>query len=404
MAKKKPPRPKKVKFSREDIARWRLSSTRTMEKQYYYKNETVLIVDDEVEVGKVVKSLLTSLGFNADFVENGSRAIEQLRNGDYSFLITDINMPDLSGIELIKMVSRENPEISIIAMTGYDKDYTYMDVINAGASDFIVKPFKIDELEAKIARELMERKTREELNKFSITDNFTYTIKRLIEFPPEYHQAGLSILNYFGSIVQQKYPEKKVGIKIQQEGLRVIMIIESPEGDKDIIERTLDEYGLVICGKMEPRHFLKDPNHLLALKHKLELANMEIRHTKELMYSERSQFGKRVKALESEVERLYTLIGDSLQSNHSFRKIINESFQASQSITKTALKLLERRLLNGLKESDKADIIEAFKKIKKNDPGIFEQLFDLIIKGSISGAAGSFLYKWITIVSSSLPK
>ena len=144
-----------------------------MEKEYDYKSETMLIVDDEVEVGKVVKSLLTSLGFNADFVENGSGAMEQLRNGDYSFLITDINMPDLNGIELIKMVSKENPDISIIAMTGYDKDYTYMDVINAGATDFIVKPFKIDEIEAKITRILIERNIKERLARLSITDNLT---------------------------------------------------------------------------------------------------------------------------------------------------------------------------------------------------------------------------------------
>lgn len=144
-----------------------------MEKEYDYKNETMLIVDDEVEVGKVVKSLLRSLGFNADFVESANSAMEQLRNGDYSFLITDINMPDINGIELIKMVSGENPEISIIAMTGYDKDYTYMDVINAGASDFIAKPFKIDEIEAKITRILIERNIKEKLAKLSITDNLT---------------------------------------------------------------------------------------------------------------------------------------------------------------------------------------------------------------------------------------
>jgi two-component system cell cycle response regulator len=144
-----------------------------MEKEYDYKNETMLIVDDEVEVGNVVKSLLRSLGFNADFVESAKSAMEQLRNGDYSFLITDINMPDMNGIDLIKTVSGENPEISIIAMTGYDKDYTYMDVINAGASDFISKPFKIDEIEAKITRILIERNIKERLAKLSITDNLT---------------------------------------------------------------------------------------------------------------------------------------------------------------------------------------------------------------------------------------
>jgi two-component system, cell cycle response regulator len=144
-----------------------------MEKKYDYKQESILIVDDEAEVGNVVKELLMSLGFRADYVEDGNHALEQLRNGDYSFLITDIHIPYLNGIELIKKVSTENPEISIIAMTGYDKDYTYMDVINAGATDFIVKPFTIDEIEAKISRIFTERNIRETLAKLSITDDLT---------------------------------------------------------------------------------------------------------------------------------------------------------------------------------------------------------------------------------------
>ena len=144
-----------------------------MEKGYDHKNETMLIVDDEREVGKVVMELLASLGFNVDYVENGNLALERLKNGDYTFVITDINMPELNGIELIKMVSGENPDISIIAMTGYDKDYTYMDVISAGANDFIAKPFRIDEIEAKITRILIERNIKGKLAKLSITDNLT---------------------------------------------------------------------------------------------------------------------------------------------------------------------------------------------------------------------------------------
>ncbi|MFW6147405.1 MAG: diguanylate cyclase [Thermodesulfobacteriota bacterium] len=144
-----------------------------MERESDYQHENFLVVDDEEAVGNVVKSILTSLGFHAHYVEDARTALDQLRHGHYSFLLTDISMPDLNGIDLIKMVSKEIPDISIIAMTGYDKDYTYMDVVKAGASDFIVKPFKIDEIEAKVARILRERTIREKLAKMSITDNLT---------------------------------------------------------------------------------------------------------------------------------------------------------------------------------------------------------------------------------------
>ena len=144
-----------------------------MGQKYDYNNEDLLIVDDEIEIGKVVSDLLSSLGFNVDLANNGENALQKLRNRKYTFLITDINMPELNGIELIKIVKRETPNINIIAMTGYDKDYAYMDVINVGANDFIIKPFKIDELEAKIRRILIERHVRDEFARLSITDNLT---------------------------------------------------------------------------------------------------------------------------------------------------------------------------------------------------------------------------------------
>ena len=142
-------------------------------EEYDYKKENLLIVDDEMEVGRRIRDLLVNLGFNADFISNGKHTLEQLRDKKYTFLITDIRMPEVDGIELIKTVRRETPNINIIAMTGYDKNYTYMDVINAGANDFIIKPFKVDEMEAKINRILIERRIRDQLARASITDSLT---------------------------------------------------------------------------------------------------------------------------------------------------------------------------------------------------------------------------------------
>jgi len=144
-----------------------------MERESDYNKENLLIVDDEIELANAVAGLLSNLGFNARSVSSGKNALQELRNGRYTFLITDIKMPELNGIELIKMVKKENPDISIMAMTGYEKDYTYMDVINAGANDFMVKPFKRDEIEAKINRILIEKRITDELERASITDSLT---------------------------------------------------------------------------------------------------------------------------------------------------------------------------------------------------------------------------------------
>lgn len=126
------------------------------------------------------------------------------------------------------------------------------------------------------------------------------TIIRSIEFPPEYHEAGVSILNYFGTVLRQKYPEKKVKVRIEQDGLKVTMIVETEEGDREAIERTLDEYGRVVLNQIPAIKLLEDPLQAMALEHKLEMANMEIRQAHEMLGFVKGQYEKRIVALEED--------------------------------------------------------------------------------------------------------
>ncbi len=143
------------------------------EKRLDYDQESVLIVDDNELVRDTLFRLLESLGFSVDAVSSGPQALEEMNDKSYSFLLTDMKMPEMDGMELIRTSRDLYPDLSIISMTGYSEGYRYVDVINAGASDFIKKPFDIEELEAKIRRILNERVLREELNRLSITDSLT---------------------------------------------------------------------------------------------------------------------------------------------------------------------------------------------------------------------------------------
>jgi diguanylate cyclase (GGDEF)-like protein len=134
----------------------------------------VLVVDDEEEFGKILEDLLGRIGLKARHLSSGSEALEELRREKaYTFLITDIVMPEMDGLELTKKAKGEFPNICIIVMTGYSDDYKYVSVINAGATDFINKPFRIEELDAKIRRGIIERNTRQELKRLTITDSLT---------------------------------------------------------------------------------------------------------------------------------------------------------------------------------------------------------------------------------------
>lgn len=138
-----------------------------------YSKESILIVDDNTILRETLENLLTAIGIRPDSVANGVDALEELKDKAYTFLLTDMKMPGMGGMELIQKAHQEFPEISIIAMTGYAEGYRYIDVINAGASDFLKKPFDIEELEAKIRRIIDDRDLRRELSKQSITDSLT---------------------------------------------------------------------------------------------------------------------------------------------------------------------------------------------------------------------------------------
>ena len=142
--------------------------------EYDFSNEHVLIVEDEAEFGKILKDLLKRKGFKSHHVTNAADALAELRKDpSFSFVITDIVMPGMNGLELTEKVSNEFPDVCIIVMTGYSDDYRYVSVVNAGATDFINKPFRIEELEAKIRRGIIERNTKKELKRLTITDSLT---------------------------------------------------------------------------------------------------------------------------------------------------------------------------------------------------------------------------------------
>ncbi len=142
--------------------------------QIEYANEKALVVDDEDEFGKILEDLLRHRGFKSHHVTNADEALTEIReNGPYSFVITDIVMPGMDGLELTEKINSEFQDVCVIVMTGYSDDYKYVEVVNAGATDFINKPFRVEELEAKIRRGIIERNTKRELRRLTITDSLT---------------------------------------------------------------------------------------------------------------------------------------------------------------------------------------------------------------------------------------
>jgi len=131
-------------------------------EQINYGDELILVVDDDEGTGENLEELLKYRGFNAHHVVSGSDALDELKKErSYTILLSDIVMPEIDGLELMRRAKNEYPYLCIVAMTGYTEKHQYIDVLNAGATDFINKPFGPDELEVKIRRGIIERERKE---------------------------------------------------------------------------------------------------------------------------------------------------------------------------------------------------------------------------------------------------
>lgn len=117
-------------------------------------------------------------------------------------------------------------------------------------------------------------------------------LNRSIEFPPEFRQAGLGILNYFGEVVREKYPKENAKIKIEQDGSIVRMIVEAENGSREIIEKALEEYELVVTGKMPPESLFDNRAKILELKNELRIAESRIESQRDLIEYQRQDMAE----------------------------------------------------------------------------------------------------------------
>src|SRR3972149_9162979 len=103
---------------------------------------TILAVDDEPFVLESVALLLDSFGYNVVACDHPGEALAKLQSNRFDIVLTDINMPGMSGIELLGKIRSFNTEIPVILMTAYADLDVAIDAIKNGAFDFLLKPFK----------------------------------------------------------------------------------------------------------------------------------------------------------------------------------------------------------------------------------------------------------------------
>ena len=110
----------------------------------------ILIVEDDNEINNMLRDLLRSRGFNTASAFSGTEALLYLKGEVPSAMILDLMLPGMDGEELLKNVKEINPDISVIIASAKDDVNTRVNLLRAGADDFIVKPFDTEELLARL--------------------------------------------------------------------------------------------------------------------------------------------------------------------------------------------------------------------------------------------------------------
>lgn len=109
----------------------------------------ILVVDDEPQITRVLRTVLSAHGYDVRVAHDGESALELMRDWRTDLLITDLAMPNVDGVELCRRV-RTMSELPIIVLSVRNEDRTKVEALDAGADDYVTKPFSSDELMARV--------------------------------------------------------------------------------------------------------------------------------------------------------------------------------------------------------------------------------------------------------------
>ena len=124
--------------------------------------QRILVAEDEAPIRLLWQRFLSRWGYEVDLAEDGQIALELARTGRYDLLITDLSMPVLNGLELVHQLKVEQPELEIIVTTGYGTIEDAVEMMKAGAHEFITKPISFRQAEKAIQRCLHHVRARQE--------------------------------------------------------------------------------------------------------------------------------------------------------------------------------------------------------------------------------------------------
>ncbi|WP_267273060.1 hypothetical protein [Pseudomonas putida] len=239
-------------------------------------------------------------------------------------------------------------------------------------------------------------------------------VERVIEFPRDLYQAGVGVLSYFGEVLKQKHPDIKAKVRIEQDGNIVRMTIDAPDGTKEVIEKTLQDFALVVTNQAPPEALLDTKLHVHALTSKLMMAEMEVRQVRDLMRISESYHGERIQSLEQDVRFLREQIGCQIRTIDTSHRLLSEQSAKEERLimahidssrrtidelvadawdsaeVKSALMAIKLSLESST-PPDREKVSEALTTVRRMSPDTFNDLTEAV-KNTLYGVSGNTVF------------
>lgn len=121
----------------------------------------VLVVEDDELIRAIFVDIIKSKGYSVLEASNGQEALKILSTRPINIIVTDMKMPVMDGMQLLRQVKKSYPDVPLIVITGFDSEYREQDAMAAGADAYITKPFKVEDVASSL--QMVHQKIKEQL-------------------------------------------------------------------------------------------------------------------------------------------------------------------------------------------------------------------------------------------------
>jgi excisionase family DNA binding protein len=144
------------RFRKADIEEWLIANQSGGKNAAVAARPRILVVDDEPQVRELLAKTLVSADYDVDTVPDGPAALDYLHSQPCDLLVTDLKMPGMDGLTLIREMRRKFRELPVIVITGFSTEASAIEALNLGVSGYLTKPFRIPRVLHAAARALGE--------------------------------------------------------------------------------------------------------------------------------------------------------------------------------------------------------------------------------------------------------